>query len=75
MDKQLQTTKLKWSTKIGYAIGQMVDSTGYNVYYFFFLYFLTDFAGIPAGTAGTVSLIAIIGMRSQILSWEIFQTI
>ena len=59
MDKQLQTTKLKWSTKIGYAIGQMVDSTGYNVYYFFFLYFLTDFAGIPAGTAGTVSLIAI----------------
>lgn len=51
--------KLSFKTKIGYAIGQMTDSTGYNVYYFFFLYFLTDFAGIPAGVAGTISLIAI----------------
>ena len=51
--------KLGFKKKFGYAIGQMVDSTGYNVYYFFFLFFLTDFAGIPAGIAGTISLIAI----------------
>lgn len=51
--------KLGLKKKFGYAIGQMVDSTGYNVYYFFFLFFLTDFAGVPAGIAGTISLIAI----------------
>ncbi|MDR2156177.1 MAG: MFS transporter [Clostridiales Family XIII bacterium] len=45
--------------KAGYAIGQMSDSIGFNVFYFFFLFFLTDFAGVPAGTAGTISLIAV----------------
>lgn len=59
MDIEVNAKKLSFKTKIGYAIGQMVDSTGYNVYYFFFLFFLTDFAGVPAGIAGTISLIAI----------------
>ncbi|MCI9597078.1 MAG: MFS transporter [Firmicutes bacterium] len=59
MSGENNAKKLSFKTKIGYAIGQMTDSTGYNVYYFFFLYFLTDFAGIPAGIAGTISLIAI----------------
>ena len=52
-------TKLPVKMKAGYAIGQMTDSLGYNVFYFFFLFFLTDFAGVPAGIAGTISLIAI----------------
>lgn len=59
MSNENGSKKLSFKTKIGYAIGQMVDSTGYNVYYFFFLFFLTDFAGVPAGIAGTISLIAI----------------
>lgn len=59
MGNELNSNKLSFKTKIGYAIGQMVDSTGYNVYYFFFLFFLTDFAGVPASLAGTISLIAI----------------
>ena len=59
MGNEIGSKKLSFKTKIGYAIGQMVDSTGYNVYYFFFLFFLTDFAGVPAGVAGTISLIAI----------------
>ena len=59
MENQAVGRKLSFKTKISYAIGQFVDSTGYNVYYFFFLYFLTDFAGVPAAVAGTVSLIAI----------------
>lgn len=59
MSNTTNSTKLGFKKKFGYAIGQMVDSTGYNVYYFFFLFFLTDFAGVPAGIAGTISLIAI----------------
>ena len=59
MGTEKTSGKLGFKKKFGYAIGQMVDSTGYNVYYFFFLFFLTDFAGIPAGIAGTISLIAI----------------
>ena len=51
--------KLPVKMKAGYAIGQMTDSLGYNVFYFFFLFFLTNYAGVPAGIAGTISLIAI----------------
>jgi GPH family glycoside/pentoside/hexuronide:cation symporter len=47
------------TTKAGYAIGQMSDSVGFNVFYFFFLFFLTDFAGLPAGVAGMISLVAV----------------
>ncbi|MDR2354916.1 MAG: MFS transporter [Clostridiales Family XIII bacterium] len=52
-------TVLPAFTKAGYAIGQMSDSIGFNVFYFFFLFFLTDYAGIPAGTAGMISLAAV----------------
>lgn len=52
--------KLGAKRKYGYAIGQMTDSIGFNVFYFFFLFFLTDFAGIPPAAAGTISLIAVI---------------
>lgn len=46
--------------KYGYAIGQMTDSVGFNAFYFFFLFFLTNFAGISPGVAGTISLIAVL---------------
>lgn len=51
--------RLNPKKKFGYAIGQMTDSIGFNAFYFFFLFFLTDFAGIPPAAAGTISLIAI----------------
>lgn len=47
-------------TKIGYAVGQMTDSIGFNLFYFFFMFFLTDYAGISPAAAGTISLIAVI---------------
>lgn len=53
-------SRLKMRTKIGYSFGQVTDSIGYNFYYFFFMYFLTDFAGLNPALAGSVSLIAII---------------
>lgn len=55
----VRRAKLAWSTKLGYSIGQMTDSIGFNVFYFFFLFFLTNFVGIAPATAGTISLIAV----------------
>ena len=52
--------KLPAKTKLGYAVGQLTDSIGFNVFYVFFLFFLTDYAGIPPGLAGLVVLISVI---------------
>lgn len=52
--------KLLKRTKIFYGIGQMGDSIPYNLFYIFFLFFLTDVAGISPAIAGRVSLIAIL---------------
>lgn len=74
-----QSSKIPGLMKAGYSIGQMTDSVGFNVFYFFFLYFLTDFAGVSPGIAGTISLIAvlwdaitdpIIGHISDGLKWK-----
>lgn len=52
--------ELSTVTKLGYAIGQMTDSIGFNLFYFFFMFFLTDYAGLSPAAAGTISLIAVI---------------
>lgn len=52
--------KVSARTKLGYGIGQMGDSVGFNVFYFFFLFFLTDIIGISPSIAGSISLIAVI---------------
>lgn len=52
--------KIPAGMKAGYSIGQMADSIGFNVFYFFFLFFLTNFAGVSPGIAGTISLIAVV---------------
>ena len=52
--------KLGFKKKLGYSIGQMGDSIGFNVFQFFFLFFLTDIAGVPPAIAGTISLIGVL---------------
>ena len=59
METREQRHRLPIRMKAGYAIGALTDSCGFNVFYFFFLFFLTDYAGVPAGIAGTISLIAV----------------
>lgn len=54
------TQKVSAKTKLGYGIGQMGDSIGFNVFYFFFLFFLTDIIGISPSIAGSISLIAVV---------------
>lgn len=45
--------------KIAYGIGSVGDSMSYNIFYSFFIYFMTTFAGIRPGLAGTISFIAV----------------
>ncbi|MGI5902289.1 MAG: MFS transporter [Desulfitobacteriia bacterium] len=55
----IKVKTLSVGKKFGYSIGAFGDSVGFNVFYFFFLFFLTDIAGIPPAFAGTIALIAI----------------
>ncbi len=52
-----QLTKRK---KFGYCTGITTESVLYNMYYTYYLVFLTDVAHMSAGLAGTVSLISVI---------------
>lgn len=55
-----RTAGLSRTNKLGYAVGQMTDSIGFNLFYFFFMFFLTDYAGVSPAAAGTISLIAVV---------------
>ncbi|MCL1897037.1 MAG: MFS transporter, partial [Clostridiales bacterium] len=57
---QLQPKKLSIGTLLGYAVGQLGCSIPFNTYMYFFLFFLTNAAGIRPGIAGTISLIAVL---------------
>ncbi|MCM1363750.1 MAG: MFS transporter [Faecalibacterium sp.] len=46
--------------KLGYCAGIATESILYNMYYTYYLFFLTDVAHMGAGLAGTVSLISVI---------------
>lgn len=60
MPMSSETTKLPFKIKLSYSMGQIGDSLGYNMYFFFFLFFLTDYVGVPPALAGTISLVAIL---------------
>lgn len=64
MEKQanftLRTGKLSVGERIGYSFGEVGNSIPFNLYYYYFLYFLTDIAGVPPALAGTISLVAIL---------------
>lgn len=53
-----QSKKLGVGTKIGYGIGQLTDSIPTNLFLFFFVFFLTDIAGVKPAMAGLISLLA-----------------
>lgn len=45
--------------KAAYGIGSVGDSLSYNIFYSFFIYFITTYAGVRPGLAGTISFIAV----------------
>ena len=57
-DKTKKTGMLSFRTKLGYSIGQLTDSSGFSVWLYFFLYFLTDCAGVSPAAGGAIIFIA-----------------
>ncbi len=56
----MHKSALSKKRKFGYATGITTESVLYNMYYTYYLVFLTDAAHMSAGLAGTVSLISVI---------------
>ena len=56
----MQATKNKGrlpiSLKIGYGMGSLGENVAYNVFYTFFLLYMTNYAGVNAGIAITVKI-------------------
>ena len=52
--------KVGTKVMLGYAMGAMPDSAAYNLFYVYFLYFITDLVGLSPFLAGAISLIVII---------------
>ena len=58
MDGKCQKTSI--GLKLGYSCGQFTDSIPFNLFYTYFLYFLTDIAGLPAVYGGIISMIVLL---------------
>lgn len=52
--------KLSVPVKIGYGLGTVGDSVPYNLFFTYFLFYLTDVAGISPAVAGVISFISIL---------------
>lgn len=51
------STKLSFGAKAGYGVGTIGESIALNVFYIYFLFFLTNAVGMNAGVSGTVAMI------------------
>lgn len=69
MENQSKRNKLPFMTKVGYGSGTAGDSMPYTLFFTYFIFFMTDIAGIDPGIAGTISFLAIV---SQAISGPIF---
>lgn len=56
----MSSGNLKFSQKLGYASGIVSESVLYNMFYTYFIIFLTDVARINPALAGTISLISVL---------------
>ncbi len=56
----MHKSSLTKGRKLGYCAGIATESILYNMYYTYYLFFLTDVAHMGASLAGTVSLISVI---------------
>ena len=52
--------RLATRTKIGYSTFNCGESTAYNLFYTYFLLFMTNFAGVEPAVGGTIALIAVL---------------
>ena len=52
--------KLSKGHKINYAVGQIAETMVYVLFYFYFVFFLTDIVGFDPAFAGLVSMIGVL---------------
>ncbi len=64
-------TKLNFSTKLAYGVGELSGSLPSNILVFFFLFFLTDIAGLKPGLAGIIVMIGKIwdAINDPLIGW------
>ncbi len=60
MEKEKKIGKLSTLTKVGYGVGTAGDSIPYTLFFTYFIFYLTDIAGVSAAVAGVVSFLAIV---------------
>ena len=60
-EKPVEREKLNFTTKLAYGSGDMGPAIAANILAFFFLYFLTNGAGLEAGYAGAILAVGKIG--------------
>ncbi|MEA5534372.1 MFS transporter [Crocosphaera sp. XPORK-15E] len=64
-------TKLKFSTKLAYGIGELSGSLPSNILVFFFLFFLTDVVGLNPSLAGMIIMVGKIwdAINDPLIGW------
>lgn len=60
MSKEKSPGKLSILTKLGYGAGTAGDSIPYTLFFTYFIFYLTDIAGVSAAIAGVISFLAIV---------------
>ncbi len=65
------TKKLDFKTKLSYGLGELSGSLPSNILVFFFLFFLTDVAGVQPGLAGLVILMGKVwdAINDPLIGW------
>lgn len=57
--KVMPNQKVPIPVKVGYSLGGAGDSIPYNLFFTYFLFFLTDVVGVNPALAGTISFLAV----------------
>ena len=58
--RKIKNEKLGFGTMLCYGVGALGEGIGYNVFFAFFIFFMTTIAGISPAVAGAVSTIAVL---------------
>ena len=60
MTRETKSGKLPFMTLAGYGAGTAGDSMPYTLFFTYFIFFMTDVAGVDPAIAGTISFVAIV---------------
>ncbi|MBW2369017.1 MAG: MFS transporter [Deltaproteobacteria bacterium] len=59
-DHEKRARRVSLGTHIGYGVAGIGENTAYNIYYLYFIFFLTTVSGINPAVAGTIAFIAVL---------------